>query len=117
VLVHASIVPEPFGQVVIEGMAVGTPVVATRGGGVTEIIEDGITGTLVSMGSAEEMADAVIAVLSDAERAGRMAIAARKAVLERFAITTLVPKVQDVYTDLLRTRKSGKNVHRDRIGN
>ena len=39
VLVHASPVPEPFGQVVVEGMARGVPVVATRAGGIPEILE------------------------------------------------------------------------------
>jgi len=104
VLVHASVVPEPFGQVVIEGMAAGTPVVATRGGGVTEIVEDGITGTLVSMGSVEEMADAVIATLCNNARTEKMIVAARKAVLERFTIQTPVEKVQALYTRVLQRR-------------
>lgn len=105
VLVHASVVPEPFGQVVIEGMAAGKPVVATRGGGVIEIVEDGVTGKLVTMGSAEEMAEAVLALLCDAARAGKMAAAARQAVLDRFTIKSPVEKVQALYDAIARRRQ------------
>lgn len=50
VLVHASVIPEPFGQVVIEGMAAGLPVVAADSGGPAEIITDGQDGVLYPMG-------------------------------------------------------------------
>ncbi len=110
VLVHASTVPEPFGQVVIEGMAGGTPVVATRGGGVTEIIEDGVTGTLIAMGSVEEMAAAIVASLRDRERATRMAAAARVAVRERFTIEITVEKIQRIYDGMSR-RSTTQTTH------
>ena len=48
-LVHASTSGEPFGQVVIEAMALAKPVIATNGGGIPEIVEDGHTGLLVPM--------------------------------------------------------------------
>lgn len=57
VLVHASVLPEPFGQVVAEGMAAGVPVVASRAGGPAEIIEDGVNGFLVAPGEAGALAD------------------------------------------------------------
>jgi glycosyltransferase involved in cell wall biosynthesis len=47
-LVHTSTKPEPFGRVLIEAMAVGTPVVAAWGGGTPEIVTDGVTGRLVA---------------------------------------------------------------------
>ena len=47
VLVHASVIPEPFGQVVLEGMAAGVPVVASDAGGPSEIIRHGVDGFLV----------------------------------------------------------------------
>ena len=50
VLVHASTVAEPFGQVVVQGMACAKPVVATNGGGVRETMLDGVTGLLVPNG-------------------------------------------------------------------
>lgn len=53
VLVHASTVPEPFGQVIIEGMAAGVPVIATAAGGPLEIITHGVNGLLVPPGDIE----------------------------------------------------------------
>jgi glycosyltransferase involved in cell wall biosynthesis len=54
-----SIEPEPFGRVAIEAMACGLPVVAANHGGLTEIVQDGVTGYLVTPGSAQALADAV----------------------------------------------------------
>ena len=48
VIVHASVNPEPFGRVIVEGMLAGKPVIATRCGGPMEIIDDLQTGVLVS---------------------------------------------------------------------
>ena len=52
-LVHASVLPEPFGRVIIEAMAVGTPVLAARAGGVPEIITHEVTGWLAEPGHLE----------------------------------------------------------------
>ena len=51
-LVHASVVPEPFGQVVAQGMAAGVPVVAADAGGPAEMIDDGVNGFVVPAGDA-----------------------------------------------------------------
>lgn len=59
VLVHTSIVPEPFGQVVVQGMAAGLPVVATDAGGPSAIIRNGVDGVLVPGGDAAALADAL----------------------------------------------------------
>src|SRR5207249_911554 len=56
ILVHASVVPEPFGQVVVEGMAAGLPVVASAGGGPSEIIDDEVTGLLYPPGNVDRLA-------------------------------------------------------------
>lgn len=65
---------EPFGTVLAEAMAVGTPVVATRVGGLAEVVDDGVTGLLVEPGRPEELAAAVVRVL---ERRDAMGAAAR----------------------------------------
>ncbi|GIG24551.1 glycosyltransferase [Cellulomonas denverensis] len=73
VMVHASPVPEPFGQVVAEAMARGVPVVATSGGGVDEIVrpDDGAPrGELVGAGDVAGLAAAVGRVLDDQRAAG-----------------------------------------------
>jgi glycosyltransferase involved in cell wall biosynthesis len=64
---------EPFGTVLAEAMAVGTPVVATRVGGLAEVVDDGITGRLVEAGDADGLAAAVIEVLGNRERMGAAA--------------------------------------------
>ena len=55
-LVHASVIPEPFGQVVVEGMAAGLPVIASGEGGPAEIITDGVDGVLSRPGDIEGLA-------------------------------------------------------------
>jgi glycosyltransferase involved in cell wall biosynthesis len=72
ILVHASIVPEPFGQVVVEGMAAGLPVIATGAGGPAEIIEDGVNGLLVPPGDVPALTAAVRRLLGDAELRARI---------------------------------------------
>ena len=64
---------EPFGTVLAEAMAVGTPVVATRVGGLAEVVADGVTGRLVAPGDPAELAAAVLEVLADRERMGAAA--------------------------------------------
>lgn len=102
-LVHASITGEPFGQVLIEAMAAGKPVVATNGGGVPEIVIHGETGLLVPMNDAAAMADAICNLLADPATASRMGEKGRKRVLEQFTIAHTVEKVQRVYEKLLET--------------
>ncbi len=101
VLVHASTLPEPFGQVVVEGMAAGKPVVATDGGGVKEIIEDGRTGLLVPMGNAGAMADALLRLLRDPDLCRRMGEAGARHVRENFTIEQTTAQVQEVYEMLI----------------
>ena len=54
VLIHTSVKPEPFGRVLIEAMAVGTPVLAARAGGVPEIVEEGVNGEMAASGDLDE---------------------------------------------------------------
>ena len=88
--------PEPFGLVMIEALACGTPVVAFACGSTPEIIEDGATGFLVST-----MEEAVAAV-ARAHRLDREAIRARFDL--RFSATAMARRYLDVYADLLAQR-------------
>lgn len=101
VLVHASKTGEPFGQVIIEGMAAGKPVVATRGGAVPEIVVEGKTGLIVPMGDAQKMSDAIVTLLSDRARAAAMGEAGRKRVAQHFTIEQTAHGVQRIYDELL----------------
>jgi glycosyltransferase involved in cell wall biosynthesis len=78
VLVHASIVPEPFGQVVVEGMAAGLPVVAARAGGPAEIISNTIDGFLFTPADIDELATTLVRLDADDSlraRVGQAAVA------------------------------------------
>jgi glycosyltransferase involved in cell wall biosynthesis len=97
VLVHASTIGEPFGQVVLEGMAAGKAVVATRGGGVPEFVQDGVTGLLVPMGDAEAMARAMERLLGDRPLRQELGKRARRQVIDGFTIRHTAQNVQKVY--------------------
>ena len=99
-VVHASIIGEPFGQVVIEAMAAAKPVVATRGGGVPEIDVDSQTGLLVPMGDANAMADAICALLENYERACLIGNTARNHVKNNFMIHHVARKMEAIYASL-----------------
>ena len=100
-LVHASVLGEPFGQVVIEGMAAGKPVIATDGGALPEIVVPGETGILVPMGDAPAMARAIQDILNDKARAQRMGAAGQRRVQERFTIHHTAQKVEVLYANML----------------
>ncbi|WP_432573420.1 glycosyltransferase, partial [Kineococcus sp. SYSU DK005] len=96
VLVHASTVPEPFGQVVVEALAAGVPVVATRAGGPTEILTDGVDGLLVEPGDVDALADALRRLASSPELRARLAAEGRRRA-EAFRPEKIGPLVRDLY--------------------
>jgi glycosyltransferase involved in cell wall biosynthesis len=96
IVVHASVIPEPFGQVIIEAMAAGKPVIATNGGGVPEIVCDGINGILIPMKDAESMALAMTKLIIDKALCSRMGSAARSHVSENFTISKTVKAVENL---------------------
>ena len=99
VVAHTSIVAEPFGRVVVEAMMCGRPVVATRGGGVTEIIRDGETGLLVPPGNASALAAAISRILSQPALAERLARKGRKDVSQRFSLEETCRSVSALLTE------------------
>ncbi|PWJ26140.1 glycosyltransferase involved in cell wall biosynthesis [Branchiibius hedensis] len=89
VFVHASPVPEPFGQVITEAMARRVPVVATEGGGVADIVRPSpheAYGELVPAGDPAALADAVVTLLADPTRADHRAQRAYRYAAERYDI-------------------------------
>jgi glycosyltransferase involved in cell wall biosynthesis len=90
VVAHASVYPEPFGRVIVEGMLARKPVIATRDGGVGEIVTDGETGILVPPNDAAALTKAI--ALLRAEPARAAAIAARGAAhaRESFSVESMV---------------------------
>jgi glycosyltransferase involved in cell wall biosynthesis len=107
VLVHCSTVPEPFGQVVAEGMAAGLPVVATAAGGPAEIIRHDVDGLLHPLGDAAELAAALRRLAADPglrQRLGRCARASAR----RYAPEVVARDVMAVYRGVLDRRRTGR---------
>ena len=105
VVVHASSTPEPFGLVVIEGMAAGKPVVATAAGGILDIIEDGVNGLLVPMKDSESMAQAILYLISNPSKAKQMGMAARRHVTREFSVQHQMEAVEKLYDSVLAARQ------------
>jgi glycosyltransferase involved in cell wall biosynthesis len=101
ILVHASLEPEPFGRVLIEGMAASKPVVASNSGACPEIIQDGVSGVLVPPGDPAALAAAITGLLSNPDRLHTMGVVARHQVETRFSIAEHVRQIEVVYDDLL----------------
>jgi L-malate glycosyltransferase len=92
---------ESFGLSALEAMASGVPVVASSAGGIPEVVEHGVSGFLAPVGAVEEMADAGIAVLRDADRWVEVSTAARAAAIEHFAADAVVPQYEAYYERVL----------------
>jgi glycosyltransferase involved in cell wall biosynthesis len=97
VVVHASIRPEPFGRVILEGMLLGKPVIATAAGGVLELIEDKRTGFLVPPGDVAALSACLRRVLSDPVRARAVGAEAQRLARERFSLARHVEEMSRIY--------------------
>ncbi|MBI2951818.1 glycosyltransferase family 4 protein [bacterium] len=84
VLINPSL-SEAFGMSLVEAMATGIPAVATRVGGVPEVVEDGKTGLLVEPGDASALAGAILRLLDDEGLRRSMGEAARRRAVERYS--------------------------------
>jgi glycosyltransferase involved in cell wall biosynthesis len=104
VLAHASTIPEPFGQVVVEGMAAGLAVVAADAGGPAEVIRDGYDGLLYRVGDRTALAEALGRLAGDAELRHRLGDAARVRA-EDFTPERVAAQVMDVYRGLATSRQ------------
>ena len=92
---------ESFGLAALEAMACKVPAIATRVGGVPELIDDGVTGLLYPVGNVEDMAAGALGLLKDRERLDIMRDAARKEAQKRFCATLVVPKYVKFYESVL----------------
>jgi glycosyltransferase involved in cell wall biosynthesis len=105
VVVHTSVAPEPFGRVIVEGMLAGRPVVATRGGGVLEIIDDGINGVLVPPGDARALAETLSTLLINPDRARALSKAGHTTALERFSLQAMLDGVSQHLQETVARRR------------
>ena len=101
---------EPFGLVILESMTSGTPVIATRVGGIPEIIEDGVTGVLVASpleGNSAELAERMVMAMHEPERMAGMAERADATVLPRFTVEAFGAGLNALYDGIFEGRLNG----------
>ncbi|HET8889176.1 MAG TPA: glycosyltransferase family 4 protein, partial [Candidatus Angelobacter sp.] len=104
IFVLPSILPEPFGLVVIEAMASGKPVVATAPGGPSETVVDGETGFLVPPSDASAIAKALEELLADPQKRISMGEAGRRRAREVFSLPRYVAEFEELYEAVLREK-------------
>lgn len=96
-VVCPSSLPEPFGRVIIESMAAGTPAIATNAGGATDIISDGENGLLVPVKDSAALADAMLRLTTDEDLAQTLIAAATQSVADRYTVAHHVEQICDIY--------------------
>jgi glycosyltransferase involved in cell wall biosynthesis len=82
-------------------MACGVPAIATRVGGVPELIDHGANGMLFEIGDVTAMAEAAVTLLSDPTRLQQMSQAARRTAQENFCTTRIIPLYEAYYQRVL----------------
>jgi N-acetyl-alpha-D-glucosaminyl L-malate synthase BshA len=97
---------ESFGLVALEAMACKVPSISTRVGGVAEVIDDGVTGLLYSVGDVEQMAAGAVGLLKDRDRLEAMREAGRKTAQKRFCSSLVVPHYVRYYEQVLGESRS-----------
>jgi glycosyltransferase involved in cell wall biosynthesis len=112
VLVHTSVLPEPFGLVIAEAMMHGLPVIATEGGAVREIVEDGVTGLVVPPRREDVLAAAMLEVMGDPARARQMGESGRKRAREMFDADIMTENMEKELLDAVEGRGRRRNASR-----
>ncbi|MGF6609705.1 glycosyltransferase involved in cell wall biosynthesis [Paraburkholderia sp. WSM4175] len=97
-VVHTSITPEPFGRVIVEGMLAQRPVVASRAGGVLEIIDDYENGVLCTPGDAHALADTLAELRSNGDLRDKLVENGYRTAQERFGPRSYVDGVAGILT-------------------
>lgn len=89
----------------LEALALGIPVVASRAGGIPEVVDDGRTGLLVPPGDPVALGDAVVRVLGDAGLARGLVQAGAETVRTRFLASAVVPRIERLYSELTESKR------------
>ncbi len=97
---------ESFGLAALEAMACSVPSIATRVGGVPELIEHNKNGLLFEVGDTDSMSTAAIALLSDEPRLATLSRAARKTAQDHFCASRIIPLYEEYYERVIHRTKS-----------
>jgi glycosyltransferase involved in cell wall biosynthesis len=101
----STIGPSDYPLVLLEAMAVGRAVVSTSVGGIPEIIDQGQTGVLVSPGDAQELAEAVVNLLSDSDHRHQIGQSAASFLRQTFDARVVTPQYEQLYAKLVQERR------------
>ena len=107
VVVQPSTRPEGLGQVVIEAMMSGKPVIASGEGGAVDLVEDGVTGLLVPANDVAALANAIDDLLCDRDRASAMGARGRERALARYELSQTTRAIELVYETVLAETRRG----------
>jgi N-acetyl-alpha-D-glucosaminyl L-malate synthase BshA len=100
---HVLLLPselEAFGLAALEGMACGVPPIATRAGGVPELVTHGVDGFLEAVGDTSAQADRAVELLTNEALYKKMSAAARQTALTRFCTSLIIPKYEQYYEEV-----------------
>lgn len=104
ILVHCSVMAEPFGQVVVEGLHAGCAVIASTPGGTAEIVQDGINGILVESGDQRQLTQAIEILMLDSDLRERFAIEGPKRA-QNFDVVDSARAVEHFVADIAAVRE------------
>ncbi|MBL7196675.1 MAG: glycosyltransferase [Candidatus Omnitrophica bacterium] len=97
-----SSVSEGFGRSAAEAMACAKPVVATKAGGLSEVVEDGVTGLLISPADPTALSKAIVIMLKNKDESQKMGLAGRRRAENLFEIKVHIKKIENLYIELLK---------------
>jgi glycosyltransferase involved in cell wall biosynthesis len=92
---------ESFGLVALEAMACEVPVIATRVGGLPELIDDGVTGLLFGVGDLDAMSAGAIRLLRDPVASEQFGRRGRQVAISRFSAQRIIPEYEALYRDVI----------------
>jgi glycosyltransferase involved in cell wall biosynthesis len=96
---------EGMGRVLLEAMAMEKPVIASRVGGIPDLVEHGVQGLLFDPGEIDQLQNALIRVLTDPGLARQMGKAGRQKATSQFSAQTMVASIQRIYLELLKQKE------------
>ncbi len=99
---------EGFPWVLAEAMSLGKPVVASRVGGIPELVQDGRTGLLVPCGDETALGMAIAELVRQPGRAAQMGLAGRRWIQERFGVEKMLNQLEKLFTQVIRERRLGR---------
>jgi glycosyltransferase involved in cell wall biosynthesis len=111
ILVHCSVIAEPFGQVVVEGLDAGCAVIATQPGGPAETVESDVSGLLVDAGDTEALTDALDRLITDPALRTRLGRAGQVRA-KQFRVADSAETVAQFLSDVVLTRRGSLGLGR-----